>query len=44
MKQVTEEKKITKPSYVTVESTTKFFVSFRHYIKLKKSKIFILSL
>lgn len=50
MKQVIEEKKIIKASYVTVEPTKKF-LSFRHYITLKKkknwnfgSKIFILSL
>ena len=51
MKQVIEEKKIIKTSYVTVEPTKKF-LSFRHYITLKKkkkkwnfgSKIFILSL
>ena len=37
MKQVIEEKKIIKTSYVTVESTKKF-LSFRHYITLKKKK------
>ena len=38
MKQVIEEKKIIKTSYVTVEPTKKF-LSFRHYITLKKKKI-----
>ena len=37
MKQVIEEKKIIKTSYVTVEPTKKF-LSFRHYFKLKKKK------
>ena len=37
MKQVIEEKKIIKTSYVTVEPTKKF-LSFRHYITLKKKK------
>ena len=38
MKQVIEEKKIIKTSYVTVEPTKKF-LSFRHYITLKKKKL-----
>ena len=37
MKQVIEEKKIIKTSYVTVEPTKKF-LSFRHYFTLKKKK------
>ena len=37
MKQVIEEKKITKTSYVTVESTKKF-LSFRHYFTKKTKK------